>query len=148
MYGHLCEEAIRKVHYSWLAFRCCCEQILVLFCYWDVKLMVTYIVLLYKHQRNTKWAFTWKLDISWHVKITCNLHMWKYHHCYGFIITAPFRPKNYLSKMVWYFIGVYIINRTLHGRLEIRNSLPMLKKIFHLFAALTRREMLYLRASM
>ena len=23
--------------------------------------------------------------------------------------------------MVWYFIGVYIINRTLHGRLEIRN---------------------------
>ena len=25
------------------------------------------------------------------------------------------------SEMVWYFIGVYIINRTLHGRLEIRN---------------------------
>ena len=24
--------------------------------------------------------------------------------------------KNYLSEMVWYFIGVYIINRTLHGR--------------------------------
>ena len=23
--------------------------------------------------------------------------------------------------MVWYFIGVYIINRTLHDRLEIRN---------------------------
>ena len=23
--------------------------------------------------------------------------------------------------MVWYFIGVYIINRTLHGHLEIRN---------------------------
>ena len=23
--------------------------------------------------------------------------------------------------MVWYFIGVYVINRTLHGRLEIRN---------------------------
>ena len=23
--------------------------------------------------------------------------------------------------MAWYFIGVYIINRTLHGRLEIRN---------------------------
>ena len=23
--------------------------------------------------------------------------------------------------MVWHFIGVYIINRTLHGRLEIRN---------------------------
>ena len=24
--------------------------------------------------------------------------------------------------MVWYFIGVYIINKTLQGRLEIRNS--------------------------
>ena len=23
--------------------------------------------------------------------------------------------------MVWYLIGVYIVNRTLHGRLEIRN---------------------------
>ena len=23
--------------------------------------------------------------------------------------------------MVWHFIGVYITNRTLHGRLEIRN---------------------------
>ena len=35
--------------------------------------------------------------------------------------------------MVWYFIGVYIINRTLHGRLEIRISLLVLKKIFHSF---------------
>ena len=26
--------------------------------------------------------------------------------------------------MVWYFIGVYIINRTLHGRWEIRNFSP------------------------
>ena len=24
--------------------------------------------------------------------------------------------------MVWHFIGIYIMNRTLHGRLEIRNS--------------------------
>ena len=31
--------------------------------------------------------------------------------------------KNYLSEMVWYFIGVYIIKRTLHGRLEILRSL-------------------------
>ena len=29
--------------------------------------------------------------------------------------------KNYVSEMVKYFIGVYIINRTLQGRLEIRN---------------------------
>ena len=29
--------------------------------------------------------------------------------------------KNCFIEMVWYFIGVYIISRTLHGRLEIRN---------------------------
>ena len=38
------------------------------------------------------------------------------------------RPKNYLSKMVWYFIGVYIINRTIHGRLEIRNFSSRVEK--------------------
>ena len=33
--------------------------------------------------------------------------------------------------MVWYFIGVYIINRTLHDHLEIRNrSLCSLMKYF------------------
>ena len=40
--------------------------------------------------------------------------------------------------MVWYFIGVYIINRTLHGRLEIRNFSSRDETIFHSFAALTR----------
>ena len=57
--------------------------------------------------------------------------------------------------MVWYFIGLYIINRTLHGRLEIRNLSSRVEKIFHAFAALTReifsdsrREILYLRAAM
>ena len=39
--------------------------------------------------------------------------------------------------MVWYFIGVYIINRTLHGRLEIRNFSSRVEKIFHSIAALT-----------
>ena len=40
--------------------------------------------------------------------------------------------------MVWYFIGVYIINRTLHGRLEIRNFSSSGEKLFHSFAVLTR----------
>ena len=35
--------------------------------------------------------------------------------------------------MVWYFIGVYIINRTLHGHLEIRNFSSRVEKIFHIF---------------
>ena len=30
--------------------------------------------------------------------------------------------------MVWNFIGVYIINRTLHGRLEIRNFSSSVEK--------------------
>ena len=34
--------------------------------------------------------------------------------------------------MVWYFIGVYIINRTLHGRLEIRNFSSRVEKFFTL----------------
>ena len=32
--------------------------------------------------------------------------------------------------MVWYFIGVYIINRTLHGHLEIRNFSSRVENIF------------------
>ena len=31
--------------------------------------------------------------ISSHVKITCYLHMWKYHRCYGFIINRTFQTK-------------------------------------------------------
>ena len=30
--------------------------------------------------------------------------------------------------MIWHFIGVYIINRTLNGRLEIRNFSSRAKK--------------------
>ena len=63
--------------------------------------------------------------------------------------------KNYLSKMVWHFIRVYIINRTLHGRSETRHFSSGVEKIFHTFAALTReiffntrREMSYLREAM
>ena len=74
--------------------------------------------------------------VSSHVTITCYLHIWKYHHCYGFM--APFTPKNSQSEMVLYFIGVYIINRTLHGHLEIWNFSSRVEKIFHSFAALTR----------
>ena len=32
--------------------------------------------------------------------------------------------------MVWYFIGVCIINRTLHGRLEIQNFSSRVEKYF------------------
>ena len=41
----------------------------------------------------------------------------KDHRCYGYIINPALRST---KKFTWYFIGVYIINRILHGRLEIR----------------------------
>ena len=54
------------------------------------------------------------------------------------------------SKMVWHFIGVYIINGILHGRLEIRNFSSRVENIFHsIFQYFnTRREISYLRAAM
>ena len=58
--------------------------------------------------------------------------------------------------MVWYFIGVYIINRTLHGRLEIPNFSSRVEKIYHSFATLEEKfrisarpcNILYLRYHM
>ena len=32
--------------------------------------------------------------------------------------------------MVWYFIGVYVVNRTLHGRLEIQHFSSSVEKYF------------------
>ena len=48
-----------------------------------------------------------------HVKITCYL-TWK-DHC---------------SEKVWYFIGVYTINKTLHGHLKTQNFSSSVKKYF------------------
>ena len=71
--------------------------------------------------------------ISSHVKITCYLHMWKYHRCYGYIINRAFHTKKLLK---W-------------------NGLVFHWCLFHSFAALTReiffntrREISYLRAAM
>ena len=41
-----------------------------------------------------------------------------------------FAAQKYLSEMVWHFIGVYIINRTLHGYLEIQNFSSCVEKYF------------------
>ena len=35
--------------------------------------------------------------ISSHVKITCYLHMWNYHLCYGYIINRAFHTKKLLK---------------------------------------------------
>ena len=57
---------------------------------------------------------------------TCDLHMRKDYRCNGYIIHYVFCTKK--SEMVLYFIGVYIINRTLHDRLEIWISSSRVKK--------------------
>ena len=54
----------------------------------------------------------------------------------------PMEEDGSENEMVWYFIGVYIINRILHGRLEIRNFSSRVGKCN------TRREISYLRAAM
>ena len=40
------------------------------------------------------------------------------------------QEKIYESEMVWYFIGVSIINSTLHDHLEIQNFASCVKKYF------------------
>ena len=54
--------------------------------------------------------------------------------------------------MVWYFIGVYIINRTLHGRLEIWNFSSSVEKYFTSersdFFQHEKRNFVYLHAAM
>ena len=59
------------------------------------------------------------------------------------------------SEKVWYFIGVYIRNRTLRGHLEIWNFSSCVEKIFHEWAQQTseiffntQREILYLHVVM
>ena len=37
-------------------------------------------------------------ELSSHVKITCYLHVWKYHHCYGFIINRAFQTKKLFKE--------------------------------------------------
>ena len=52
--------------------------------------------------------------ISSHVKITCYLYTSRDHRRYDYIINGASE-----SKLIWYFTGVYIINRILHTRLWI-----------------------------
>ena len=48
--------------------------------------------------------------------------------------------------MVWYFIGVYKMNRILHGRLEIGNFFSCVEECFT--SERTRGQISYLRATM
>ena len=82
-----------------------------------------YVLLLYKHQWNTKWAFARKLDI-----FTCENNMLSSHMKISLLLWLHNKLHISDQKMLWYFIGVYIINRTLHGHLEIPNFSSCVKK--------------------
>ena len=60
--------------------------------------------------------------ISSRVKIICYVHMWNDHRStIGLYNKSRLSQKKLLKwNGFWYFIGVYIINRTFHGRLEIQ----------------------------
>ena len=62
-------------------------------------------------------------------EITCYLHMWKDYRCYGYIINRAFRRKKMSNWNGFVFHWCYIINRTLHSRLEIRNFSPRVEDI-------------------
>ena len=95
-----------------------------------------YVLLLYKHQWNTKWALAWKLDI-----FTCENNMLSSHMKISPLLWLHNKPRLSDRKMLWYFIGVYIINRTLHGHLEIANFSSCVKKKY--FTCLLRSLVTY-----
>ena len=72
-----------------------------------------------------KWASAQNM-ISSLTKITWYLHMWKDHHCYGWVRNGVFCSE---SEMTWDFIGINIINTTLRYKISAG-----VERLFHLFA--------------
>ena len=62
-------------------------------CPWPLKLITFY----YINTNEIPGELLHENLISSHVKITCYLHMWKYHHCYGYIINHTFHTKKLLK---------------------------------------------------
>ena len=77
--------------------------------------------------------------ISSRVKITC--YPPASHMKISPLLWLHNKPRLSDRKMLWYFIGVYIINRTLHGHLEIPNFSSCVKKKY--FTCLLRSLVTY-----
>ena len=85
-------------------------QFAVYVLYWPEKLCVRKKRIYYTNTNEfIRGAFTKNPDIfSSCMKISCYLHTWKDCYCHGYILKiAPFT----VSKMVWYFVSVYINNK-------------------------------------
>ena len=67
--------------------------------------------------------------ISSHVKITCYLHMWKYHCCYGYIINRAFHTKK-LSKWNGLVFHWCLYNKNNVSKKYFTRSLRSLVKYF------------------
>ena len=70
----------------------------------------------------------WKQDI-----FTCENNMLPSHTKRSLSLwlqdkSCLLQPKKHQSEMVWYFIGLYIINRTLHSYLEMQNVSSCVQK--------------------
>ena len=79
----------------------------------------------------------------------------KYHHCYSWINKSYLLQKKAILVKLFGISLVFIINRTLHGCLEVQNFSSYVEKIFYLHAALTHeiffnaeRKFSYLSAAM
>ena len=62
--------------------------------------------------------------------------MWRDHRRYGYIINRAFK-----SKLIWYFTGVYIINRIFHTRFKYRVNMNFIFSCstrYHLLRSLVR----------
>ena len=58
------------------------------------------------------------------------------------LLIAPFTAK----KNIWCSIGVYILNRTLHGRVEMRNFSSSARSLVQYFSTLEEKFRISARA--
>ena len=63
----------------------------------QLKWNTLYCLIYYINTNELPGELSRKNLISSRVKITCYLHMWKYHRCYGYRISHAFHPKKLLK---------------------------------------------------
>ena len=68
--------------------------------------------------------------MKYQVKLDTDLQPCKDHHCYGYIINRTFRGQMMSERNILVSVGVYIKNKTIHGRFEIRNFASSYREYF------------------
>ena len=90
----LTEKGIKYRRISWnsMYLRCCIKYVQVFISHEPHHNQFYYI-----NTNEIPGELSCKNLISSCVKITCYLHMWKYHRCYGYIINRTFHTKKLLK---------------------------------------------------